>query len=85
MFKLAYNPAFLRDVKHYDMGKLFTAKNALLQGDTQSLRTRYHDHQLTGNLSSFCELHIEVDWLLLYRFEDDTIILARTETHDGLL
>lgn len=29
------------------------------------------DHKLTGNLSAFCECHIEPDWLLIYQKLDD--------------
>jgi mRNA interferase YafQ len=40
---------------------------------------------LKGNLRGFRELHIQDDWLLVYRVEGEHVTLARTGTHDGLL
>ena len=44
------------------------------------------DHALTGNWSDFRECHIEPDWLLIYKIEDDVLVLtlARTGTHSDL-
>ena len=45
------------------------------------------DHQLTGEMRDFRECHIEPDWLLIYRFYDDLLILSATATgsHSDLL
>ncbi|WEV67282.1 type II toxin-antitoxin system YafQ family toxin [Bifidobacterium sp. ESL0769] len=90
MREIAYNPAFLRDVKrlkrkHYDMSKLLEVEKVLRRGDATILTTQYKDHRLVGNLSPFRELHIAPDWLLVYRVDGEKIILARTGSHDGLL
>jgi len=37
-----------------------------------------HDHALTGNWAGFRECHITPDWLLLYRKEDDILVLTLT-------
>jgi len=42
------------------------------------------DHKLTGDLIGHRECHVEADWLLLYRIEDQTIIFVRTGTHSNL-
>lgn len=44
------------------------------------------DHALTGNWSGHRECHIQPDWLLVYRIEDDVLVLtlARTGTHSDL-
>lgn len=87
---IAYRPAFLRDVKrlkrkHYDMEALKSAIRALAYRHTIWLK-QHRDHQLTGNLAAYRELHITADWLILYTIEDDgTLILARTGSHDQLL
>ena len=41
---------------------------------------------LTGNWSGHRECHIQPDWLLVYRIEDDVLVLtlARTGTHSDL-
>ena len=46
----------------------------------QPLESKYRDHQLSGNMSDFRECHIEPDWLLVYRIEDDRLIIIATET-----
>ncbi|GMA47129.1 type II toxin-antitoxin system YafQ family toxin [Tetragenococcus muriaticus] len=54
----------------------------------QSELTRiYKDHALTGKWQGFRELHIEKDWLLIYRIDSNklTLTLTRTGKHDELL
>lgn len=50
------------------------------------LSPSYRDHELTGRWAGFRECHILPDWLLVYRLEDDDLILvlARTGTHSDL-
>lgn len=45
-----------------------------------------HDHALSGSLSGHRECHILPDWLLMYRYEDDVLVLtlSRTGTHSDL-
>ena len=52
----------------------------------QPLDIKYHDHNLTGNYRDFRECHIEPDWLLVYRTDDDQLelFLFRTGTHSDL-
>jgi len=45
---------------------------------------RHKLHKLTGNYAGHWELHIEPDWLLIFRYEGDAIILTRTGTHSDL-
>lgn len=35
----------------------------------QLLSTKYRDHPLTGNWKGYREIHIEGDWLVIYRVE----------------
>lgn len=50
------------------------------------LPEKYRDHALTGNWIKHRECHILPDWLLVYRIEDDVLILtlSRTGTHSDL-
>ena len=52
----------------------------------QKLDDKYHDHSLSGNYKSFRECHIEPDWLLIYRIENNELelFLFRTGTHSDL-
>lgn len=52
----------------------------------EPLDAKYKDHQLSGNWIGHRECHIQPDWLLIYRYEDDVLVLtlARTGTHSDL-
>lgn len=44
------------------------------------------DHSLTGDYAGFRECHIQPDWLLVYRIEEEELFLflSRTGTHSDL-
>ena len=44
------------------------------------LEEKHRDHALGGGFADFRECHIEPDWLLLYRIDDDVLILTATAT-----
>ena len=52
----------------------------------EPLPDKNKDHALTGNWIGHRECHILPDWLLIYRIEDDVLVLtlARTGTHSDL-
>lgn len=52
----------------------------------EQLPEKNKDHALTGNWVGHLECHIQSDWLLVYRIEDDLLILtlSRTGTHSDL-
>lgn len=56
----------------------------LAMGET--LPDKHKDHALTGNCVGHRECHILPDWLLIYRIEDEVLVLtlARTGTHSDL-
>ena len=57
---------------------------ALAMGET--LPEKHKDHALTGNWFGHRECHVLPDWLLIYRIEDEVLVLtlARTGTHSDL-
>lgn len=57
---------------------------ALSRGE--KLPEKNKDHELTGDWVGHRECHIQPDWLLIYRIEDDVLVLtlARTGTHSDL-
>ena len=65
-----------------DMAKL-KAVVILLIEDAE-LDPRYRDHPLKGEWLGYRDLHIEPDWLLLYRVTETELLLARTVTFDLL-
>lgn len=52
--------------------------SALAMGD--ELPEKNRDHSLSGNWSGHRECHITPDWLLIYRIEDDVLVLTLTRT-----
>ena len=67
-----------------DIAKLETVVNILASGEP--LPPQYHDHALTGDLEGLRDCHITPDWLLLYRIENNVLVLTltRTGTHSDL-
>ena len=61
-----------------DLDKLETVVNKLAAGET--LPPQYRDHALSGDLEGTRDCHITPDWLLLYRIENDILVLALTRT-----
>ena len=72
-FKRGLNLALLREVV-----------NTL--AEQKPLDQKYRDHELSGNYSGFRECHIQPDWLLVYRVENNELelFLFRTGTHSDL-
>jgi len=46
----------------------------------EPLDAALRDHSLSGNWSNHRELHIEPDWLLIYRIEENILILELLDT-----
>jgi mRNA interferase YafQ len=87
MLRHAPSGRFKRDLKRVvkrgkDISKLTAVLDLLLAG--QPLPTSYSDHPLKGDWKGYRDLHIEPDWLLLYRVVGDELQLARTGTHADL-
>ena len=80
-FKKDYKLAMKRGLK---MDLLDDIIRLLSRG--QPLPEKNRDHELSGKWAGHRECHIQSDWLLLYRIEDDVLILtlARTGTHADL-
>ena len=80
-FKKDYKLAMKRRLK---IGLLEDVIVALAMGRT--LPEKNKDHALAGNWAGYRECHVLSDWLLIYRIEDDMLILtlARTGTHSDL-
>lgn len=79
--------AFKSDVKRQkkrgkDMGKL--KKLIELLANEDDVPPEYVDHPLSGNWRGYRDAHIEGDWLLIYKVDDDELRLARTGTHQDI-
>ena len=87
--KVVWTSQFKKDYKaamksHLDMDLLDGVIMSL--ANREELDPKYKDHSLSGNWKSFMECHIKPDWLLIYRIENDKLILtlARTGSHSNL-
>lgn len=80
-FKKDYKLALKR---HLDVTLLEDVVATLAMGE--SLAEKHKDHSLSGNWVGHRECHILPDWLLIYRIEDDVLVLTltRTGTHSDL-
>ncbi|MFO0954345.1 MAG: type II toxin-antitoxin system YafQ family toxin [Isosphaeraceae bacterium] len=67
-----------------DMDALLAVVDALRH--RRPLEARHRDHALAGPWKGWRECHVEPDWLLIYRVDDDAseLILARTGRHSDL-
>ena len=50
----------------------------------EMLAARHRDHALIGSRGGSRDCHIEPDWLLIYRKEEDSLYLERSGTHSDL-
>lgn len=66
--------------RHKDLMKLKQIVDLLSNGE--QLNEKYKDHKLvdTPRFQNCRELHIEPDWLLVYRIHKDELILLLVET-----
>ena len=54
--------------------------------EQKKLEDKYRDHGLSGEYKGFRECHIEPDWLLVYRIDEDVLelFLFRPGSHSDL-
>lgn len=87
MLDVRYSTKFKKDFKTcvkrgYKMPLLQQAIDILRIPSPLPQKNR--DHNLSGNFSGYRECHIEPDWLLIYRQEENELLLYRTGTHADL-
>lgn len=65
-------------------GLFFEVIELLANG--MKLDEKYKDHLLTGDYGGFRECHITPDWLLVYQYREQELLLllSRTGTHSDL-
>lgn len=89
MLKVRYVNSFKKDYKKiikrgYNPKLMENIIEKLANGE--KLPAKNKDHNLLGDYVGFRECHITPDWLLIYRIEEDELILvlSRTGTHSDL-
>lgn len=88
-YEVRFTSQFKRDLKlaqkqHRDISVLMTVIEQLANGE--ALNQKYHDHELSGNYKGLRECHIEPDWLLMYEYINDVLVLMlyRLGSHSEL-
>lgn len=88
-YEIERTPTFKKDFKldqkqGLDLNKL--KEIIILLANGEPLPPKNKDHQLKGNYKVHRECHIEPDWLLIYKIQDDMLILTlvRTGSHSKL-
>jgi len=67
-----------------ELSKLEVVIIKLAKGE--KLEAKYKDHKLHGDKKDYRDLHVEPDWVLIYKFSGkDEIILVRTGSHSEIL
>ncbi len=81
-FKRDYKLAMKRGLRISLLDEVIT-----LLSKGEELPEKYRDHALIGNWLGHRECHILPDWLLIYRIENDVLVLtlSRTGSHSDLL
>jgi mRNA interferase YafQ len=89
MYEVKPTSHFKRDLKviarrGYDLSLLTAVIQTLAAGEP--LAKKHTDHSLGGVWSKHRECHIKPDWLLIYKIENDILVLSltRTGTHSDL-
>ena len=89
MYKIRTTNRFEKDVvrckkRGFDLDKLKEVMSLL--ADKGRLPVRYKSHKLSGKYSGCWECHIQPDWLLIWKQNDDELILLflNTGTHSDL-
>lgn len=89
MLKIRYSSKFKKDYKTivkrgYDQAKFQKVLTMLC--NQEDLPRELCDHQLKGDYVGHRECHIQPDWLLIYKIEEDilTLTLTRTGSHSDL-
>lgn len=85
--KIYYTNQFKRDYKRIkkqnkDIGKLRLVIEKLF--NHEPLDPSYKDHSLYGKWINYRDCHIEPDWLLIYKLDEDVLVLVRTGSHSEI-
>lgn len=88
-YEVKFTTQFKKDLKlakkqNKDIEKLFKVIELLANGE--KLDFKYKDHDLSGNYKGTRECHIEPDWLLVYEYQNDVLVLMlyRLGSHSEL-
>ncbi|MDR2199311.1 MAG: type II toxin-antitoxin system YafQ family toxin [Deltaproteobacteria bacterium] len=68
--------------RNWDISKLFNIIQLLC--NENPIPNQYRNHRLKGKYSSYYDIHVESDWILIYYFTDGWVHLVRTGSYSDL-
>ena len=86
--RIVWTPQFKKDYRRAKkrgrpLNELKEIAEAL--AEAEALDAKYKDHSLKGySAKTYRECHIKLDWLLIYRIDEDAVVFIRTGTHSDL-
>ncbi len=86
-YELEYTNKFKKDLKKFSKKNVDLVKIVVKRlANDKILEEKYRDHKLTGDWIGFRECHIKPDLLLIYRKNDNRLILTavRFGSHSDL-
>ena len=82
-YKIEYTSRFKKEYKlakkrGRNISLLRTVIDILAKGEP--LPEKYRDHSLVSNWTGYRECHIQGDWLLIYKYQNNELVLSLTAT-----
>ena len=82
-YEIKYTARFKKDYKAcktrgFPMDRLLSVVERL--GNDETLPEVYRDHALQGDYAGYRDCHIRNDWVLIYRRDENVLILTLTRT-----
>lgn len=88
MLKLEPSSRYKKDVKRLQKNPNFKESElrhvVITLMNEKPLEAKYLDHRLSGDWDGYRECHVQNDLLLIYKVENDKILLTRLDTHSNL-
>jgi mRNA interferase YafQ len=89
MLEIKPTPKFEKDIAYLSKKRrnMDDLKKVIdLLAEQKPLSPKYNDHQLSGGWKQYRELHVswKPDLLLIYRIQENQLILQRTGSHEEL-
>lgn len=87
MYRAYFHKQFKKDIKNClktekDMRKIKYVMSKILEG--RNLESKFRLHKLSGIYKDRFECHVQPDWLLIFKKDNDVIIFERTGSHSKL-
>ncbi len=74
----------LKKIKKQNKDLKLLGKIIDILANQETIPHYYKNHKLINNYVGYFELHIQPDWLLIYKIENNILYLARIGSHSEL-